>query len=992
MAAQEHLVLPGWTLDEATAAFGGDGTHVVAVDEPDEIAGAVLAALDSPPVAVALPGGEQHLDALVAELRRLGRVRVVRERRHGHRQPDMPDEAAAVLDLVAAGLTLKQAADALRLSRRTADRRMAEARRSLGVETTAEAVLRRRAAAGLGGTPTAPADAPAHLVGREGELRRVVTDLEQDRAVLLVGEGGVGKTALLLAAAAAAGRPVHRAGGLESLRWRTYSPLMIALGDERLEGDAEAVAARVERAVGPDLLVVDDVHLTDPGTQAVLAALVGRVAVAVAARPDRAPDDVGPVATLTEAGFHPHPVEPLSDAAVADLARLVRPDIPTADLPTVLAGAGGLPLLVEFLCRGDADVTRGRGLVPAVDALSPDAAAAAVRLAVAQRPLPVSRAATELVAAGVAAPTGSGALRIRHALVADAVLAAAPADAIVRAHLALADEATDAGTAARHWAAAGRRDRARTAALDASAAAATADESALHLLVAAAASDGRQADDLRLQAATQLSLAGRHAEVLDVLPGAAEGHAEACQLRARAMWHLGDAPAARRTARAGLALAAGTGTATEVSLLNEAVRCELLSLGPTEEHRDMLERADALATRLRRGRAAVLNTRGILDSFLGTADGEAWRLGTAIAAAEGDVDSLMRCSNNLISWHESDGDQEEGLRLAAAMAEDAGRRGLGEWRAQFLAMAGNLLMHRGRYAEALATLDEADAMAADPRTRRQTRESRTNTLAELGLLDAASALLDWRAGDEPDVTVDGSARYLAALVALYSGRPRAALAVGSDELGPSVGHVVAWFGAAVRAWAAYEQRRPVDLEVSEEPAPLARGLRREIQGVMLLPHDPAAAAAHFDEAVRLGRPRSYAPSVRARWAAGEARRLASADDAVDVLLVAEQEAATAGLEPVLVRVHRSLRLAGVRRSAPRRPDRSSLLTEREQEVLDLVARGRSYAEIARRLGVGRPTVRRLLDSARGKLGAPDRLAAAAASPATVSRTESRSRP
>ncbi len=83
-----------------------------------------------------------------------------------------------------------------------------------------------------------------------------------------------------------------------------------------------------------------------------------------------------------------------------------------------------------------------------------------------------------------------------------------------------------------------------------------------------------------------------------------------------------------------------------------------------------------------------------------------------------------------------------------------------------------------------------------------------------------------------------------------------------------------------------------------------------------------------------------------------------------------------GLAALLTRVRRSLRLAGVVRAAPRALDRSGLVTERERQVLDLVAQGQSLAEIARRLGVGRPTVRRVLSNARSRLGADSRIAAA----------------
>ena len=83
-----------------------------------------------------------------------------------------------------------------------------------------------------------------------------------------------------------------------------------------------------------------------------------------------------------------------------------------------------------------------------------------------------------------------------------------------------------------------------------------------------------------------------------------------------------------------------------------------------------------------------------------------------------------------------------------------------------------------------------------------------------------------------------------------------------------------------------------------------------------------------------------------------------------------------GLAALLTRIRRSLRLAGVVRAAPRAIDRSGLVTERERQVLDLVAQGKSLAEIARRLGVGRPTVRRMLTNARSRLGAETRISAA----------------
>ncbi|MBI1349734.1 MAG: hypothetical protein GC156_01280 [Actinomycetales bacterium] len=82
--------------------------------------------------------------------------------------------------------------------------------------------------------------------------------------------------------------------------------------------------------------------------------------------------------------------------------------------------------------------------------------------------------------------------------------------------------------------------------------------------------------------------------------------------------------------------------------------------------------------------------------------------------------------------------------------------------------------------------------------------------------------------------------------------------------------------------------------------------------------------------------------------------------------------------PLQARVRRSLRLVGIPRSAPRGQGTSGILTRREHEVMTLVASGLSLAEVARRLGLGRPTVRRIADNARVKLGAHHRLSAVAA--------------
>lgn len=77
-----------------------------------------------------------------------GRSRGERARAHaGHGggvrvTPALGPDARALITRIAAGDTLGQAAHALHLSRRTADRRLAQARRALGVERTVAAIAR----------------------------------------------------------------------------------------------------------------------------------------------------------------------------------------------------------------------------------------------------------------------------------------------------------------------------------------------------------------------------------------------------------------------------------------------------------------------------------------------------------------------------------------------------------------------------------------------------------------------------------------------------------------------------------------------------------------------------------------------------------------------------------------------------------------------------------------------------------------------------------
>lgn len=88
-------------------------------------------------VTVALPAEEA--DTFLADLHRLGEVRTEPSRRS---RPSLPlnDDQRSLLHLVAHGSTVPEAAATLFLSPRTAERRLATARKALGVRSTAQAI------------------------------------------------------------------------------------------------------------------------------------------------------------------------------------------------------------------------------------------------------------------------------------------------------------------------------------------------------------------------------------------------------------------------------------------------------------------------------------------------------------------------------------------------------------------------------------------------------------------------------------------------------------------------------------------------------------------------------------------------------------------------------------------------------------------------------------------------------------------------------------
>ena len=126
-------------LRELGGAGAGAGIFTGTVRDAGDAAEALLAAVGGAGLVVHAVAEREVIDRLVDDLRRLGAV----DHRTGEPAagPGLTPDERRLLDALANGRTLGDAAAELHLSRRTADRRLASAREKLGVATTAEAVV-----------------------------------------------------------------------------------------------------------------------------------------------------------------------------------------------------------------------------------------------------------------------------------------------------------------------------------------------------------------------------------------------------------------------------------------------------------------------------------------------------------------------------------------------------------------------------------------------------------------------------------------------------------------------------------------------------------------------------------------------------------------------------------------------------------------------------------------------------------------------------------
>jgi DNA-binding CsgD family transcriptional regulator len=201
--------------------------------------------------------------------------------------------------------------------------------------------------------PSRQAALETHLVGRDADLLRATTLLGESRPVAVMGAAGVGKSALLRAAAAARGRATYAGVCLRSLAWMPLLPLAHALGHEIVQDDPEAVASAIAREIGDGTLLLDALHAADPDTLDVVARLAGRIALGVAYRTPVPPQFAF---LLDRAGFATIALEPLETEHATRLAALHRPRLGRARIDAMVERAGGLPGVLVALAIEDYDV------------------------------------------------------------------------------------------------------------------------------------------------------------------------------------------------------------------------------------------------------------------------------------------------------------------------------------------------------------------------------------------------------------------------------------------------------------------------------------------------------------------------------------------------------------------------------------------------------------------------------------------------------------
>ena len=825
----------------------------------------------------------------------------------------------------------------------------------------------------------------AMLVGRGLELELLTGRLAEERPLVVVtGEPGIGKTAVIRAALAAVGRQSFEGGAFATLSWMPLLPLTRAVGRDVAAGDAAYAAAAVEAAVGDGVLFLDDLHWADRPTLDAVALLRGRVALVTAVRRG-APGAVDALAAV--GGADVLELDSLDEGDALELLHARSPELSEAAAARVARSAGGNPLLLEELAA-DGGVSDGLRLAleARLRALSEEARETMSLLALAGRPLDAAtlpRGVHELVDAGLAVRTDDT-VAVRHALLGETAGESLDPDERARVHALLADVVPTIGERAQHLAAAGRDADAYEAARAAATSAATPGERVAHLeLAARCAPDDDGSVDLRLEAAEALANALMFRELKPLLERL---DPEEPQRLARVELHrsfleldLGDAAEAEHAVERGLELVGGTSTSTEGLLLLRKGVIAMFVHHDVERAIELVRAGAELTDDLDRPRA--LSTRAWVVAGTDAVPQDEWvawfleAIERAQATSNPGVELMAR--NNLCGCLGGSSTPLAARPHLDEALERARELRLRNWEVAFGWLGATLHSRAGRFAQAIAACDSLLAEPTQEQQRAELLYEKAAACIALGRFAEAKDALDAFDGLTARQFDVGHARVVHAELELWSGRPRdAALRIAAlleENRGEHV--YVRTRARLVHAWACFELGEPVTPEPHDGAMVEDPIWGEEIRTLALIEDDPGIAATRFAEHATAFAPLSVRDELRCRWAAGEAaRRAGDTELALAHLHEAERRAGQHGMQPLLGRIHRSLRLLGERRAAAR--GNAGGLTAREREILGLVGDGLTNPEIARRLGTSVPTVARQIATASQKLGAKSRAQAA----------------
>jgi DNA-binding CsgD family transcriptional regulator/tetratricopeptide (TPR) repeat protein len=499
------------------------------------------------------------------------------------------------------------------------------------------------------------------------------------------------------------------------------------------------------------------------------------------------------------------------------------------------------------------------------------------------------------------------------------------------------------------------------------------------------------------------------------------------------LWTIGDSQGSLAEHRVAVALVPAEPPTVERARVVGGLASALMPAGHYRESRELGEEAieTLRAAGSHDGEARLLNVLGV--DLVGLGDVEAGldhlRVAVRLARETGAVDSLLVSQHNLCFFLGQTDRFDEGLRVAFDALDTARRVGLERrYGASLRASAGDILHRAGRWEEADAVTRAGLDLDEDVSGWIYLQATRAQILAARGEREAAAeALADAGRVAGPDIDADIRAYLLQATAeaAALDDRPVDALRAveeglaefaGSDEQLLVAPLLVAGMGAAAdladhgRAF-----RRPTEVESARGAGAglldQARSLASDGGGRAPTPSAQAAITTAEAEATRLeGRsdaaawlaaadawsavPMPY-PAARARARAGEALLLSrgSRDEAARLLRDAHAAATELGAVPLRTAIEsigtRSRIAVDVPPGSAAAPEAAPAaaveargpaeilgLSAREWEVLELVAAGRSNAEIAETLFISPKTASVHVTHILDKLGVSNRVEAA----------------